>query len=175
MTEPTKTASLRGTAYEEGSKTVMNMDQSTSTSQSEEIALALEQLIRLHYSQSFRHGLKPAQWHALRYFALADEADRTVTAFARHRASTMGTASTTISTLVQKGYLARDYGDGVPRNRGLHLTERGQKLLEDDPIKTLVDAIDDLSADERQSMSRILDKLVTKMSRVRTVLRTSSE
>lgn len=174
-TEIKQARDTHGTAHEEGSDAAMNMDQSTSTSQSEDIALALEQLIRLHYSQSFRHGLKPAQWHALRYFALADEADRTVTAFARHRASTMGTASTTISTLVQKGYLARDYGDGVPRNRGLHLTERGEQLLQDDPIKTLVDAIEDLSPDERQQMARIVDKLVTQMSRARTILRTGGE
>jgi len=141
----------------------MNTDQSVTIPKSKEIALTLERVIRLHYSQSFRHGVKPAQWAALRYFAHADAADRTVTAFARHRASTMGTASTTISSLVEKGYMARDYGDGIPRNRGLHLTERGRRLLEDDPISSLVGAIDELSDDQRQTMSRILDKLVTKM------------
>jgi len=129
----------------------------------EDIAVALEQLIRVHFSQSFRSGLKPAQWHALRYFATAEPEDRTVTAFARHRASTMGTASTTISTLVRKGYLARDYGRGVPRNRGLHITEAGRDLLEQDPIQNLVNAINRLSDNERASLDTSLRKLVADM------------
>jgi hypothetical protein len=33
------------------------------------IALALEQLVRVQSARSFTHGLKPAQWQALRYFA----------------------------------------------------------------------------------------------------------
>lgn len=133
----------------------------------EEIAAALEQLVRLQFSQSFRNGLKPAQWHALRYFASAPQEKRTVTAFARHRASTMGTASTTISTLVRKGYLARDYGQGVPRNRGLHLTEAGQRLLNEDPVQTLVQAIDHLEADEREVFSRAVRKLLAALAEAR--------
>ncbi|RDD61508.1 MarR family winged helix-turn-helix transcriptional regulator [Ferruginivarius sediminum] len=134
----------------------------------EEIAAGLEQLVRLQFSQSFRNGLKPAQWHALRYFANAAEEDRTVTAFARHRASTMGTASTTISTLVRKGYLARDYGQGVPRNRGLHLTEAGQRLLDEDPVQTLVDAIRRLDAQEQGLLAGTIEKLVASLADART-------
>jgi DNA-binding MarR family transcriptional regulator len=120
-----------------GARVSTNGNETNMANSPDRIAAALEQLVRLQFSQSFRHGLKPAQWHALRYFATAPEEERTVTAFARHRASTMGTASTTISTLVRKGYLARDYGQGVPRNRGLHLTEAGNKLLREDPVLPL--------------------------------------
>ena len=127
------------------------------------IAATLEQLIRVHFSQSFRGGLKPAQWHALRYFATAEPEMRTVTAFARHRASTMGTASTTISTLVRKGYLARDYGHGVPRNRGLHVTEDGLELLEQDPIHNLINAIDRLPESQRGTLNDALHQLVADM------------
>ena len=123
------------------------------------VALSLEQVIRIHFSTCFRHGLKPAQWQALRYFAEAPASERTVTAFARHRASTMGTASTTISTLVKKGFLARDYGTGVPRNRGLHLTETGRELLRDDPIQSLVAAIAALPAPERAQMAQTLETI----------------
>ncbi|SDF44101.1 hypothetical protein SAMN05216241_101103 [Limimonas halophila] len=129
----------------------------------EDIAVTLEQLIRVHFSQSFRSGLKPAQWHALRYFATAEPEDRTVTAFARHRASTMGTASTTISTLVRKGYLARDYGRGVPRNRGLHITDAGRELLQQDPIQNLVNAINRLGDSERANLDTALHRLVADM------------
>jgi len=139
------------------------MTNGAAPSTGEDIAVALEQLIRVHFSQSFRSGLKPAQWHALRYFATAEPEDRTVTAFARHRASTMGTASTTISTLVRKGYLARDYGRGVPRNRGLHITDAGRELLEQDPIQNLVNAINRLNESERASLDSSLHKLVADM------------
>lgn len=124
------------------------------------LALTLEQVIRVHYSNCFRHGLKPAQWQALRYFALNEASQRTVTAFARHRASTMGTASTTISTLVKKGYLARDYGTGVPRNRGLYLTDKGRELLNDDPIEGLVAALADLPESERKDLAQTLGKVL---------------
>lgn len=132
-----------------------------------DIALALEQLMRLHFSQSFKGGLKPAQWHALRYFTHASKEQRTVTAFARHRASTMGTASTTISTLVRKGLLARDYGNGVPRNRGLHVTEAGMGLLTDDPIQALADTVANLDSGSRDTLRSTLPRLVEQMASAR--------
>ncbi len=123
--------------------------------------------MRLHFSQSFKGGLKPAQWHALRYFTHASKEQRTVTAFARHRASTMGTASTTISTLVRKGLLARDYGNGVPRNRGLHVTQAGMSLLSDDPIQALADTVATLDPSSRESLRTTLPRLVEQMASVR--------
>lgn len=126
------------------------------------VAHALEQLVRVHFARSFVQGLKPAQWHALRYFAVMPLEDRTVTAFARHRGSTMGTASTTISALVRKGYLGRSSGSA--RNSGLYVTEAGHELLRDDPINELVRAIDTLDEHERAALERALPKLVSQMS-----------
>lgn len=124
------------------------------------IADAIEKVMRLHYSKSFYHGLKPAQWHALRYFAGAEPSARTVTAFARHRASTMGTASTTISTLVRKGYLARTGAQSVPRNRGLHLTDAGWGALKQDPMNRMVASLEGLSTDQRRNLHDTLGKLM---------------
>ena len=126
------------------------------------VAHALEQLVRVHFARSFVQGLKPAQWHALRYFAVMPLEDRTVTAFARHRGSTMGTASTTISALVRKGYLGRSSGSA--RNSGLYVTDAGHDLLRDDPINDLVRAIDTLDESERAALERALPKLVNQMS-----------
>ena len=126
------------------------------------VAHALEQLVRVHFARSFVQGLKPAQWHALRYFAVMPLEDRTVTAFARHRGSTMGTASTTISALVRKGYLGRSSGSA--RNSGLYVTDKGHELLRDDPINELVRAIDTLDTAERDALERALPKLVGQMS-----------
>ena len=125
------------------------------------VAHALEQLVRVHFARSFVHGLKPAQWHALRYFAVMPLEERTVTAFARHRGSTMGTASTTITALVQKGYLGRSASSA--RNSGLYVTRAGHELLRDDPVNELVRAIDTLDAHERSVLERALPKLVTQM------------
>lgn len=125
------------------------------------VAHALEQLVRVHFARSFVQGLKPAQWHALRYFAVMPLEERTVTAFARHRGSTMGTASTTISALVRKGYLGRSSGSA--RNSGLFVTDAGHELLRDDPINELVRAIDTLDEQERAVLERALPKLVGQM------------
>jgi DNA-binding MarR family transcriptional regulator len=126
------------------------------------VAHALEQLVRVQFARSFVHGLKPAQWHALRYFAVMPVEDRTVTAFARHRGSTMGTASTTISALVHKGYLGRS--SSSVRNSGLHVTEAGGALLRDDPINDLVRAIETLDPQERAALERALPRLVGHMA-----------
>lgn len=130
-----------------------------------QIASALEQVVRLYYSRSFCHDLKPAQWHALRYFAGTEPGNRTITAFARQRASTMGTASTTVSTLVRKGLLARSADGTSARNLGLHVTPAGLELLEDDPINALVASLDGLPVEERTQVQEALAKLVTDLER----------
>jgi DNA-binding MarR family transcriptional regulator len=132
------------------------------TAAPETLAQTLEQLVRVQFARSFVHGLKPAQWHALRYFATAPQDARTVTGFARHRASTMGTASTTITTLVRKGYLGR--AEGHNRNNGLHVTEAGRALLADDPIQGLVAALATLDDGEREALQSALPKLVARMT-----------
>lgn len=130
----------------------------------QEIARALDQLMRLHVNSGYKDALKPAQWHALRYFAQAAPAQRTVTAFARHRTTSAGTASTTVSGLVARGLLLRDYGNGMPRNRGLHISPAGMALLDSDPIWTLAGCIAALDPASRQTLSAALPKLVAGMT-----------
>jgi len=122
------------------------------------IADTLERLMRVQFAHSFVAGMKPAQWNALRYFAAAPDELRTVTAFARHRGSTMGTASTTISTLVRKGYLGR--GRGSDRNAGLYVTDAGRALLARDPIHGLAEAIAGLDAASRATLAASLPRLL---------------
>ena len=126
------------------------------------IAHALERLVRVHFARSFVDGLKPAQWHALRYFAVMPVAERTVTDFARHRGTTMGTASSTITSLVRKDLLGRSAGS--QRNSGLYVTDSGHALLRDDPINDLVQAIDTLDAHERAALEGALPKLVRRIA-----------
>jgi DNA-binding MarR family transcriptional regulator len=126
------------------------------------IALTLEQLWRVQLARAFTHGLKPAQWQALRYFATMPSELRSVTAFARHRCSTLGTASTTISALVQKGYLGR--GEDRLRNQDLYVTAAGHRLLRQDPLRDLIARIADLGEPERAALERALPRLVRQLS-----------
>lgn len=125
-------------------------------------AQEIEKLIRIHFRNSYRDGLRPAQWQALRYFASAGPEERSLTAFARHRRSTMGTASITVSQLVERGFMERGDPEGQ-RNVGLRLTEQGRAALQNDPIEELVDAISGLEASKieglRESLSQIADRL----------------
>ena len=131
-----------------------------------EIALTLDRLMRLHVSHSFKDALKPAQWDALRYFANAPKSQRKITAFARHRATTLGTASTTVSVLVGKGLLLRDYGTGMPRNLGLRVSAAGLAQLAHDPMAHLTASIAALDPASRQSLYAALPKLVAGMAQV---------
>jgi len=114
-------------------------------------AQEIEKLIRIHFRNSYRDNLRPAQWQALRYFASASQSNRSLTAFARYRRSTMGTASMTVSQLVDRGYLERGDPEGQ-RNVGLRVTEQGWRALENDPMNELVAAIGDLPSGEIRSL-----------------------
>jgi len=86
-----------------------------------------------------------AQWTALRYFSSANRFSRTVSAFAEFHGTTRGTASQTIKSLVQNGYLTRKRSKSDGRSIDLTLTGKSKKLLVEDPFELLVDAASSLS------------------------------
>lgn len=114
-------------------------------SESQRIALQMETLLRLYIRQNYRQGMHPAQWSALRYFRLAPPEARTLTGFAKAHHTTMGTASTTVSTLVGKGYLKKQGFRG-----SVEVTDDGQALLKDDPLSYVVNALRDMSEEQRR-------------------------
>lgn len=118
---------------------------------SEQVAHEIEKLIRIQLANSYRHELRPAQWQALRFFAKADPRERTLTGFARHRRSTIGTTSITVSQLVDRGYLERGDPNGQ-RNVDLRVSEKGLQALRHDPMKELEDALDRLSEPQRDQL-----------------------
>jgi DNA-binding MarR family transcriptional regulator len=87
----------------------------------------------------------------LRFFAQADPKDRTLTGFARHRRSTIGTTSITVSQLVDRGFLERGDPNGQ-RNVDLRVSEKGLKALEYDPMKELEDALARLPQHSREQV-----------------------
>ena len=109
-------------------------------------------------------GLTPVQWSALRYFGCANRFSQTPSAFAAFQATTRGTASQTVKSLVQAGYLERrsDAEDG--RRVCFEPSAAGARLLESDPMAATVGAVADLAPGERDALDRCLVKLVAAMA-----------
>ena len=113
------------------------------------IAQYVERLGRTVQADGFVHGLNPAQWAALRYFAQANRFSRTVGAFAQYQGSTSGTATQTAKTLVEKGYLIRHSAKRDRRSYRLELSAKARRLLAKDPLFELVTAAEALSPEHR--------------------------
>ena len=123
-------------------------------SPSQRVALQMETLLRRYIRENYRRGMHPAQWSALRYFKLAPPEARSLTGFARAHHTTMGTASTTVSTLVGKGYLQKHSFRGA-----VNLTKQGEALLRDDPLLSVVTMLNRMSAFEREWAEYVLTAL----------------
>jgi DNA-binding MarR family transcriptional regulator len=123
----------------------------------------MDQICRLNDSASFVHGLNPAQWAALRFFAAANPRVRTTTAFARYHATTKGTASKSVRALERKGYLTRERSAHDGRAAILEVTERGRRLLREDPLDELARCMDDLTDEQRFTLAEALERVARTM------------
>lgn len=119
------------------------------------LAMLVETLLRRYIRQNYRQGMHPAQWSALRFFRLAPPEQRTLTSFAKAHHTTMGTASTTVSTLVGKGYLKK-HGFRGP----IEITPSGERVLQQDPLGAVAEVLAAVSEDERGSARQTLSLLV---------------
>ncbi|MGM0586681.1 MAG: MarR family winged helix-turn-helix transcriptional regulator [Pseudomonadota bacterium] len=110
-------------------------------------------LSRVGQADEGEDALTPAQWTALRYFARANGMSRTPSAFADFHATTRGTASQTLKSLVAGGYLQsrRDARDG--RVVYYEVTEAGRERLRRDPLRRLAGAIEALPAARREAVT----------------------
>jgi len=124
------------------------------------VADLIAQLGRIAHGEGFVGGLTPAQWSVLRYFSRANRFSRTVSAFAEFHGTTRGTASQTVKSLVNRGYLIRTRSERDGRSVRLDLTEKGNKALADDPFEILVGAAGALSLKARSSLERSLERMV---------------
>jgi DNA-binding MarR family transcriptional regulator len=105
------------------------------------IASLVEQLARYVNFLCWTDDMQPAQWSALRYFALAGGRARTVMGLATFQGTNPATASRTIAVLTRRGLL-----DSVPvaddrRSRTINLTAAGRDLLARDPLLRVEEAI----------------------------------
>lgn len=123
------------------------------------VAELMEQINLVIYSSGVARGLKPSQWAALRYFDSAAPNVRTVSGFAEMNFTTNGSASQTITTLVSKDFLERIPDENDGRRHSLHVTRAGKRLLKQDPINGLSEAVADLSQNQQLQLARIVTTL----------------
>ncbi len=126
--------------------------------QSYRLALLLENVMRRYLQRNYHRGMHPAQWSALRYFHLAGPNKRTLSDFARSHRTTMGTASTTVSTLVGKGFLIKRGFRGP-----IELTDEGRAVLKDDPLDEVADTLAQLDDTGSQWAEHVLLKLADRL------------
>lgn len=121
------------------------------------------QLGRAVYGDSATGGLTAAQWMALRFFARANRFSRTISAFAEFHATTRGTASQTVKSLVQRGYLTRSPSERDGRSARFDLTAKSRRTLDADPFAAVIRAACGLSAADRERTAEGLRQLLGKL------------
>ncbi|MCP5093844.1 MAG: MarR family transcriptional regulator [Gammaproteobacteria bacterium] len=120
-------------------------------------------LARLAHGEGHACGLTSAQWAALRYFARANRSSRTLLAFADYHVTTRGTASQTVTNLVNKGLLTRKPSQQDGRSSTIDLTAKGRSLCEDDPVEELARAIAKLRPDFLKGLLASLDNVLERI------------
>ncbi len=132
---------------------------------------AAEQIVhlaRLVHGGSADQDLTPAQWTALRYFARANRLSRTPSAFSEFHATTRGTASQTVKSLIALGFVERLAHESDGRSTLIEVTPAGHQKLRNDPLAALRTVIAALPPSERDSFEVTLTRLVTSLARQRT-------
>lgn len=136
----------------------------TSTEETAELLVYLGRAARGGDAAS---DLTAAQWTALRFFARANDVSRTPSAFASFHATTRGTASQTIKSLVAKGYLARHESADDRRSVRFDLTDAGLAAMRDDPLRALSEAIERLDARLKSALRQALPALAGELAQIR--------
>jgi DNA-binding MarR family transcriptional regulator len=124
------------------------------------LARLFEQSTRALHSTGHSHGLFPAQWTALRYFAAADRSHCTAISLARFQGMAFGPVSRTVRTLISKGLLRKAGSAGRGRAELLELSDEGYALLASDPILAVVQVLEDLDDSQRLALATALEKIL---------------
>jgi len=132
-----------------------------------EIAELLVYIGRAARGTDARSDLTSAQWTAMQFFARANHLSRTPSAFASFHATTRGTASQIIKSLMQKGYLARHQASGDGRSVRVDLTDSGQAIMDHDPLHRLTNAIDRLEGKLHSALRQALPALAGELANAR--------
>jgi DNA-binding MarR family transcriptional regulator len=112
-------------------------------------------------------SLTAAQWTALRYFARANRFSRTPSAFSEFHATTRGTASQTVKSLVTLGLLSRQTHETDGRSTVIEVTTAGHEMLCHDPMAELRRALEKLEPAARAAVAEVLGQVVSDLAHSR--------
>lgn len=130
----------------------------------QELAELALQLGRTTYGEYPADGLTPAQWTALRFFGSANRFSRTVSAFAEFHATTRGTASQTVKSLVERGLLRRTRSERDGRSVRFDLSPAARRQLARDPFQSVVRAAASLPEAHRLRALAVLQSLLEQVA-----------
>lgn len=140
---------------------------SNRTTRIDEIAELMVHIGRSARGEDAGAELTAAQWTGLRFFARANSASRTPSAFASFQATTRGTASQTIKSLESKGLLARRQSEHDGRSVVFAITEAGRAMLCNDPLRHLMAALERLPPEACETLSRSLSQVAADLATLR--------
>jgi DNA-binding MarR family transcriptional regulator len=131
------------------------------------LAERIVHLARLASGGTGEDSLTPAQWTALRYFDRANSASRTPSAFSEFHATTRGTASQTVKSLILMGLLERHISPTDRRSVRIDVTPSGRNRLQQDPLGALDTAIAALGPEDQRQLDHLLARLTQAIARNR--------
>lgn len=112
-------------------------------------------------------ALTAAQWTALRYFAHANRFSRTPSGFSQFHATTRGTASQTVKSLVTMGLLSRRTHQSDGRSTVLDVTQAGHDLLQHDPLRDLRHVLTQLPQASQDMLAQALGQAISDLAQAR--------
>lgn len=127
------------------------------------VASLLEQAARLIHGAGHSHGLYPAQWTALRYFAEATPQARTAAGLMRYQNMAMSPVARTVRALVEKGLVVRTPNPLDGRSDLIDLTPKGEALLRFDPRNDLEVLLAKMMPDHLASLALALQSVIQGM------------
>ncbi len=125
------------------------------------LSLTLDQLLRATREIQYSEDLVPAQWEALRYLARANKYSLTPSMVANFLGTTKGTASQTLRSLENKGYVKRVPSKLDKRVTIVTPTEAGLKKLGGDPLGRVLMQVDKADSEEKAVLLKSLERLLT--------------
>lgn len=143
-------------------KDMRQFDMTGKAIQAEALARLIEQTSRAIHSRGHSHGLFPAQWTALRYFAGADPTRCSATDLAAYQGMAFGPVSRTVRTLIAKGLIAKS-ATRQGRLELIEVTAEGRTLLAQDPMADVVEALKGLSPGDRQVLAQALETVMLRL------------
>ncbi len=136
----------------------------TKNQEAKSVVSMLERLSRVLQASSYRAGLHPGQWSALRYFATSERGRRTVTGLACHQGTKVPPASRTVARLEAAGLLTVNPDPENRRHKLIDVTEAGYRMLAGDPVQDLERAVADLPQEERLDLERAISHVLGTLS-----------